>query len=184
VDQERQQGTATSPSASRLETRRSRISPALSFFHPALAVAPAAASMEAASHAVAEAAAYAVAEGSDMGDTHVVGETATPKTGDIYAAVGETVTSDMGDTYAAETHAVMSDGPLGAYARVAEAVAKFRVSAIVGTIAAIGGRRRISAIRAIGIIGCARQGTAVSQIVYGPGRTGILVGIGLRSSRL
>ena len=122
MDQERQQGTATSPSASRLETRRSRISPALSFFHPALAVAPAAASMEAASHAVAEAAAYAVAEGSDMGDTHVVGETATPKTGDIYAAVGETVTSDMGDTYAAETHAVMSDGPLGAYARVAEAV--------------------------------------------------------------
>ena len=110
MDQERQQGTATSPSASRLETRRSRISPALSFFHPALAVAPAAASMEAASHAVAEAAAYAVAEG-----------------------------SDMGDTYAAETHAVMSDGPLGAYARVAEAVAEFRVSAIVGTIAAIGG---------------------------------------------
>ena len=95
--------------------------------------------MEAASHAVAEAAAYAVAEGSDMGDTHVVGETATPKTGDIYAAVGETVTSDMGDTYAAETHAVMSDGPLGAYARVAEAVAEFRASAIVGTIAAIGG---------------------------------------------
>jgi len=108
-------------------------------------MARAAASMEAASHAVAEAAAYAVAEGSDMGDTHVVGETATPKTGDIYAAVGETVTSDMGDTYAAETHAVMSDGPLGAYARVAEAVAEFRASAIVGTIAAIGGVGAISA---------------------------------------
>jgi hypothetical protein len=44
-----------------------------------------------------------------------VGETATPKMGDIYAAVGETVTSDMGGTYAAaETHAVMGDGPLGA----------------------------------------------------------------------
>jgi len=146
--------------------------------------------MEAASHAVAEAAAYAVAEGSDMGDIHVVGETATPKMGDIYAAVGETVTSDMGDTHGAETHAVMGDGPLGAYARVAEAVAEFTVSAIVGTIAAIrqisvkGGVGAISAIRAIGIIGCARQGTAVSQIVYGPGRTGILVGIGLRSSRL
>ena len=97
--------------------------------------------MEAASHAVAEASAYAVAEGSDMGDTHVVGETATPKMGDIYAAVGETV----GDTYAAETHAVMSDGPLGAYARVAEAVAEFRASAIVGTIAAIGGVGAISA---------------------------------------
>jgi hypothetical protein len=26
-----------------------------------------------------------------MGDTHAVGETATPKMGDIYAAVGETV---------------------------------------------------------------------------------------------
>ena len=46
-------------------------------------MAPAAAAMEAASHAVAEASAYAVAEGSDMGDTHVVGETATPKMGDI-----------------------------------------------------------------------------------------------------
>src|SRR5271169_4678970 len=135
-----------------------------------------------------------MAEASDMGDTHAVGETATPKMGDIYAAVGETVTSDIGDTYAAETHAVMGDGPLGAYARVAEAVAEFTVSAIVGTIAAVrqisviavvvGGVGAISAIRAIGIIGCARQGTAVRQIVYGPGRTGRLVGIGLRSSRL
>ena len=33
-----------------------------------------------------------MAETSDMGDTHAVGETATPKMGDIYAAVGETVT--------------------------------------------------------------------------------------------
>ena len=66
-----------------------RISPALSF--PSALAVPPAASMEAAGHAVAEAAAYAVAEASDMGDTHAVGETATPKTGDIYAAVGETV---------------------------------------------------------------------------------------------
>ena len=51
-----------------------------------------------------------MAETSDMGDTHAVGETATPKMGDIYAAVGETVTSDMGDTYAANTHAVMAHG--------------------------------------------------------------------------
>ena len=153
------------------------------FFPPALPAA-AASSMEATGHAVAEAAAYAVAEASDMGDTHAVGETATPKMGDIYAAVGETVTSDMGDTYAAETHAGMGNGPPGAYARVAEAVADFTVSAIVGAIAAVGGVGAISAIRAIGIIGCAGQGTAVSQIVYGPGRTGILVGIGLRSSRL
>jgi WD domain, G-beta repeat len=51
-----------------------------------------------------------VAETSDLGDTHAVGEIATPKMGDIYAAVGEAVTSDMGDTYAAETHAVMGDG--------------------------------------------------------------------------
>ena len=57
-----------------------------------------------------------MAETSDMCDTHAVGETATPKMGDIYAAVGETVTSDMGDTYAAETHAVMDDCPLGAHA--------------------------------------------------------------------
>ena len=41
-----------------------------------------------------------MAETSDMGDTHAVGETATPKMGDIYAAVGETVTSDMCDTHA------------------------------------------------------------------------------------
>jgi hypothetical protein len=64
-----------------------------------------------------------MAETSDMGDTHAVGETATPKMGDIYAAVGETVTSDMGDTYAAETHAVMDDAPISADACVSEAVA-------------------------------------------------------------
>ena len=46
--------------------------------------------MEATGHAVAEAA-YAVAKTSDLGDTHAVGEIATPKMGDIYAAVGETV---------------------------------------------------------------------------------------------
>ena len=61
-----------------------------------------------------------MAETSDMGDTQAVGETATSKMGDIYAAVSETVTSKMGGTYAAaETHAVMRDRPLGAYARVA-----------------------------------------------------------------
>ena len=87
-----------------------------SLFSSGLAV-PAASSMEATGHAVAEA--------FGMGDTHAVDETATPKMGDIYAAVGETVTSDMGDTYAAETHAVMGDGPLGAYVLVAEAVAEF-----------------------------------------------------------
>jgi hypothetical protein len=70
-----------------------------------------------------EAAAYAVAEASDMGDTHAVGETATPKMGDILPAVGETAASEMGGTYAAaETHAVMGDGPLGAFAHMAEAV--------------------------------------------------------------
>src|SRR5258708_6460537 len=62
----------------------------------------------------------------DMGDTHAVGETATSKMGDIYAAVSESVTSKMGDIYAAvsetvtskmggtyaaaETHTVMGDG--------------------------------------------------------------------------
>src|ERR1700722_10616882 len=40
-----------------------------------------------------------MAETSDMGDTHAVGETATSKMGDIYAAVSETVTSKMGGTY-------------------------------------------------------------------------------------
>jgi hypothetical protein len=70
-------------------------------------------------------------------------------------------------------------------------VAEFTVSAIVGTIAAI---RHISVvavvvggvgvISAIGVIGFARQATAVSRIVYEPGRTGILAGVGLRSSRL
>ena len=65
-----------------------------------------------------------MAETSDMGDTHAVGETATPKMGDIYAAVGETVTSDMGDTYAAETHAVMDDAPIGPDAHMPEAVVR------------------------------------------------------------
>jgi hypothetical protein len=98
---------AGGPRRSRLLHAESRISPALSFFPQALAV-PAASSMEAA--------AYAVAEASDMGDTHAVGETATPKMGDIHAAVGETAASEMGGTYAAaETHAVIDDRPLGAH---------------------------------------------------------------------
>ena len=83
-----------------------------------------------------------MAETSDMGDTHAVGETATSKMGDIYAAVSETVTSKMGGTYAAaETHAVMGDGPLGAYAHVAEAVAvpaiKYVGVAVIAVIAVI-----------------------------------------------
>jgi hypothetical protein len=77
-----------------------------------------------------------MAETSDMGDTQAVGETATPKMGDIYAAVGETGTSDMGDTYAAETHAVMDDRPLGADA-VGEAVAEVAVVAVQSIAAVI-----------------------------------------------
>src|ERR1700686_1739305 len=111
-----------------------------------------------------------MAETSDMGDTHAVGETATSKMGDIYAAVSETVTSKMGGTYAAaETHAVMGDGPLGAYAHVAEGVA---VPAIKYSPAGIGVIAKV--IRAC-------RGTAVSRIVRRPRRTGVLAGIGLGS---
>jgi hypothetical protein len=114
-----------------------------------------------------------MAETSDMGDTHAVGETATSKMGDIYAAVSETVTSKMGGTYAAaETHAVMGDGPLGAYAHGAEAVA---VPAI---------KYSPAGIVVIAKVICACRGTAVSRIVHSPRRTGVLVGIGLRGSRL
>src|SRR5260370_24937983 len=88
--------------------------------------------------------------------------------GDIYAAVSETVTSKMGGTYAAaETHAVMGDGPLGAYADVAEAVA---VPAIKYSPAGI-------VVIAKVIRAC--RGTAVSRIVHRPRRTGVLAGIGL-----
>ena len=127
-------------------------------------------------------AATRMAKASDMGDTHAVGETATPKMGDIYAAVGETVTSDMCDTHgaaemggtyaAAKTHAVMRDGPLGAYAHVAEAVA---VPAIKYSPAGIVVVTKV--IRAC-------RGTAVSRIVDRPRWTGVLAGIGLSSSRL
>jgi hypothetical protein len=124
-------------------------------------------------------AATRMAEASDMGDTHAVGETATPKMGDIYAAVGETVTSDMGDTYAAETHAVMGDRPLSAYARVAEAVAKLVVT--IGAIRQIA----ITIVRQVAIvIGLIRRGTAVDRILYGPDWAGVFVGVGLRGSRL
>jgi hypothetical protein len=115
-------------------------------------------------------AATRMAERSDMGDTHAVGETATPKMGDIYAAVGETVTSDMGDTYAAETHAVMDDAPISADACVSEAVA---VPAIKYSPAGIVVITKV--IRAC-------RGTAVSRIVDRPRRTGVLAGIGLSSS--
>jgi hypothetical protein len=76
-----------------------------------------------------------MAETSDMGDTHAVGETATPKMGDIYAAVGETVTSDMGDTYAVETHAVMDDAPISADAVIEAAMV--RVTTKYGGVAVI-----------------------------------------------
>ncbi len=94
-----------------------------------------------------------MAETSDMGDTH---------------AMTETVTSEMGGTHAAaETHAVMGDGPLGAYADVAEAVA---VPAIKYSPAGI-------VVIAKVIRAC--RGTAVSRIVHRPRRTGVLAGIGL-----
>ena len=113
-----------------------------------------------------------MAETSDMGDTHAVGETATSKMGDIYAAVSETVTSDMGDTYAAETHAVMDDAPISADACVSEAVA---VPAIKYSPAGI-------VVIAKVIRAC--RGTAVSRIVHRPRRTGVLAGIGLGSGWL
>jgi hypothetical protein len=121
-----------------------------------------------------------MAEPSDMGDTDAVGETGTPKMGDIYAAVGETVTSDMGGTYAAaETHAVMGYGPLGAYAHVAEAMigvtAKYSRVAVAIAV-------RIAVVIAKIIRACI--GTAVSRIVDGAGRASVLVGVGLSSSRL
>src|ERR1700757_3874334 len=66
----------------------------------------------------------------------------------------------------------MGDGPLGAYADVAEAVAmpaiKYSPAGIV-VIAEI--------IRAC-------RGTAVSRIVHRPRRTGVLAGIGLGGNRL
>jgi hypothetical protein len=130
-------------------------------------------------------AATRMAEASDMGDTHAVGETATPEMGDIYAAVGETVTSDMCDTHAvgetgaaemggtyaaAETHSVMGDGALGAHAHMAEAVA---VPAIKYSPAGIVVVTKV--IRAC-------RGTAVSRIVDRPRWTGVLAGIGLAAA--
>ena len=112
---------------------------------------------EAASHAMAEAAAYVVAAGN--AHTHAVAETATAEMADTYDAV-------------VETHAVMGDGPLGAYAHVAEAVA---VPAIKYSPAGIVVITKV--IRAC-------RGTAVSRIVHRPRRTGVLAGIGLSSSRL
>ena len=101
-----------------------------------------------------------------------MGETATPKMGDIHAAVGETVSSNMGDTYAAETHAVMDDASISAYAHMAEAVA---VPAIKYSPAGI-------VVIAKVIRAC--RGTAVSRIVHRPRRTGVFAGIGLSSGWL
>jgi hypothetical protein len=120
-----------------------------------------------------------MAETSDMGDTHAVGETATPKMGDIYAAVGETVTSDMGDTYAAETHAVMDDAPISADAHVSEAVtdAVVKVPTIVWSIETVRIAVVAKVIRAL-------IGAAVSRIGDSTDRASVLVGIGLGTSRL
>src|SRR5580704_7007729 len=121
-----------------------------------------------------------MAETSDMGDTHAVGETATSKMGDFYAAVSETVTSKMGGTYAAaETHAVMGDRPVGAHAHVPEAMigvtAKYSRVAVAIAV-------RIAVVIAKIIRAC--TGAAVSRIVDGAGRTRVRAGIGLGSSRL
>jgi hypothetical protein len=130
--------------------------------------------MEAATHAVAP-------KTSNMCDTHTVCEPAPAEMSGTKAAIHtygathamiETAASDMGDTYAVETHAVMGDGPLGAYAHVAEAVA---VPAIKYSPAGI-------VVIAKVIRAC--RGTAVSRIVHRPRRTGVLAGIGLGSSRL
>ena len=64
-----------------------------------------------------EATGHAVAKTTGVGEPYTMIEAATH-------AMTETVTSEMGGTYAAaETRSVMRDGPLGAYAHVAEAVA-------------------------------------------------------------
>ena len=99
-------------------------------------------------------------------------ETATPKMGDIYAAVGETVTSHMGDIYAVvETHAVIDDCPLGADA-VTEAVAAAvqAISAIVGIVVVVG----IAITVAIGIVI-----TALCRAGHGT----VWTGVRLRGSR-
>jgi hypothetical protein len=63
-----------------------------------------------------------------------------------------------------------------------EAMLEFAVPAIVGSIGTV---REISVIAVVvGLISVARQGTAVSGIVYVSRRAGVPVGVGLRSSRL
>jgi hypothetical protein len=87
--------------------------------------AEAATAMEAATHAMAS-------ETSNMCDTHTVGEAAPAEMSGTKAAIHtyaathgmtETIASEMGGTYAVvEAHAVMDDAPVGADARMPEAV--------------------------------------------------------------
>ena len=138
----------------------------------AVPTASEASAMEAATHAMAP-------KTSNMCDTHTVCEAAPAEMSGTKAAIHtygathamtETVTSEMGGTYAAaETHSVMRDGPLGAYAHVAEAV---MLTIEHGRIAVIA------------IIIRTSHGAAVSRIVDGAGRASVLAGIGLGSSRL
>src|SRR5580700_8168832 len=127
--------------------------------------------MEAATHAVAP-------KTSNMCDTHTVCEAAPAEMSGTRAAIHtygathamiETAASEMRGTYAVvKTHAVMCDGPLGADAHMAEAVA---VPAIKYSTAGI-------VVIAKVIRAC--RGTAVSRIVHRPRRTGVLAGIGLQ----
>src|SRR5580700_7537410 len=131
--------------------------------------------MEAATHAVAP-------KTSNMCDTHTVCEAAPAEMSGTRAAIHtygathamiETAASEMRGTYAVvKTHAVMCDGPLGADAHMAEAVA---VPAIKYSTAGI-------VVIAKVIRAC--RGTAVSRIVHRPRRTGVLAGIGLGSGWL
>jgi hypothetical protein len=129
-----------------------------------------------ATHAMAEAvAAVETTEASSVRETatHMaVGETATPKMGDIYAAAGETAASEMDDTYAVvETHAVMDDCPLGAEP-VAEAAVVRVPTKNSGVAVAVPIAEIIRACRS----------TAVKRIVDGTGWTVVLSSSRLRPS--
>jgi hypothetical protein len=66
-------------------------------------------------------AATRMAEAADMGDTHAVGETATPEMGDIYAAVGEDL-GGQGRQLASGTP-LLAEVPAGVMMQVPDAFA-------------------------------------------------------------
>jgi hypothetical protein len=123
--------------------------------------AEAATAVEAATHAMAP-------ETSNMSDTHTVGEAASPKMGNIYAAVSETITSKMGGTYAAVHVTQATHAAAGVVVEAVGDIANPTPGGVGASVVSVA--TKYGGIAVIAEIICACRSTAVNWVVDGAGR--------------